>query len=165
MKSIKNLKNYIYILFSFLLIGVLGNTILTTASLVFEKNMVSLGYSIQNVPLSIKIIALFKVLSVFLFCFGAFQLVRMLKIKNVKEYLSNNSFTSLNKAGKLLILSGVIHICVNFSFFFIDFKYKIYIGYDINTYLLLTIIGLFFVFFSKILIKATEIKQENELTI
>jgi hypothetical protein len=165
MKTIKNLKLLIYILCSFFLIGILANTTFTVLAFIFEINAIPLGYSLENVPNSLKIIALAKLFSVALFSLGLYHLIIMLKVKNIKEYLSNNSFISLNKSGKYIVIAGLIQICLSFSFLIVENKYTMYLGFDLNASLLITIIGFFFVFFSKILVKAVEVKIENDLTI
>lgn len=165
MKKIKHLKLVLYILCSISLIGFLANTTLTVLALIFEAPVLQLGYSMNSVPISLKIIALIKLISTILFCLGIYQLISMLKIKKLKEYLSTYSFNSLKKSGKYLVVAGILQTCLSFSFFIVEIKYKVYVGFNINVSLLITIIGFFFVFFSNILVKATEIKQENDLTI
>lgn len=165
MRKIKNLKQIIYVLCSIFLVSFLANTTLTVLALIFEVNVLPLGYSINNIPTSVKIIALLKLISTIFFCLGLYHLIAMLKTKKIKEYLSSDSFYSLKKSGNYIIIAGVVQALFSFSFFVVPHKYKMYIGFDLNASLLITIIGVFFVFFSNILVKATEIKQENDLTI
>ena len=145
MKTIQILKLSIYILFSLLLFGLLGEVTLTTITFVFGKNTIPLGYSFEDVPITLKILALIKLISVVLFCIGIFQIIKMLKLKKINDYLSNKSFNSLNISGKYLVISGILKVVLSFSFFVVDNKYKLYIGYDMNSSLLIVIIGLFIV--------------------
>ena len=83
-----------------------------------------------------------------------------------KSFFENKAIHYLNISGKLIFFSGALSLCTSISIFFIKLRYLLYFNYDSKSLSILSIIiGLIFILFSKVLNRAKELKQENDLTI
>jgi len=158
----------IYILFSFLLMGLLGNSIISISALLFENDILNIGhFTEKDVPFFLKIIAISKLITLVLFCIGIYYLIKILQILTNGFYFSNSLESLFRASGKYFILSGILGFLLNLTPFIIkEYKYIIYLNFDSKSlYITLTIIGLFFYAFSKIIDEGNSIQQENDLTI
>ncbi len=164
----KKLKIIIYILFGALLIGLLVNSIISISGLLFENDILNVGhFTEKDVPFYLKIIAILKLVTLLLFCVGIYYLIKILKMFTQGLYFSNSLEELFRQSGRYLILSGSLGFLLNLTPFIIqDFKYIMYLNFDSKSlYIALTIIGLFFYAFSRIINQGNFLKQENELTI
>ena len=167
MKKIKTLKRIVLILFIITLLWFLADNVMIVLAILFEKNVLPLGhFGNENVPFLLKFLVMLKTLTLALFIYGSYFLIKILQLKNSVDFLNNNTSTLLNKAGKLIIISTAINFALSFSIFFIDLKYLIYFQSDSRSLsLLMLVFGLFLIIFGKVIETAKELKQENDLTI
>lgn len=167
MKTIKTLKNIALFLFILILIIFFFDNILMILALVFEKDVLHFGHFDHDLPsLFVKTVVITKFIIFGFFIYGASFLIRILWLKNTENYFNNNTSLFLFKAGKLIALSNLISFFLSFTVFFVDIKYVVYFGGDSKYLSLLMIVfGLFLMIFSKVLDRAKQLKQENDLTI
>lgn len=167
MKKINILKKIVLFLFALTLLWFLGDNIIMISTLLFENDVLHLGYfSIEKTPLSLKVLVIIKLFAFCLFIYGSYFLIKILLMKNLINYFNNNTSNFLNRAGKLFIISNIIAFLLSFTIFFIDIKYYVYFNADSRYLSLLMIVfGFFLIIFSKVLIEGKNIKQENDLTI
>lgn len=175
MKSIKNLNelDLIKLLIKmFFIVFCFGIPLFMIKSLFafMEDDLSYLGYSSNEAASKTDIIIIsIKGISMTIFYIGCYYLIKVLKFKNLNEVFSIQKIALLKKAGKLIISSAWVgSFTITLSWFQEGFKsigniksnnefiYFIYFS---------AIIGLFLFIFSKILKKAVEFKQENDLTI
>ncbi|MFC4268308.1 DUF2975 domain-containing protein [Polaribacter marinivivus] len=133
-----------------------------------ENDITYLGeYSEQNTfSKLILFVFIIKIVSKIIFFLGGFYLIKILKFEDIQEIFSDKNIFLFKKAGKLFITSSVVGTVVIWLDYFRngignlkgnnDFLYSLYFS---------AIVGLFLLIFSKILEKAKELKQENDLTI
>ena len=167
MKTIKSLKLSIYILFSLLIIGLLGNLIISALALLFDINILPISNLFgEETPFSVKLLTVLKLFAAIIFCTGVFFLIKILRMPFFESFFENKAIHYLNISGKLILFSGVLSLCTSLSVLFIKLRYLIYFNYDSKSLSILSIIiGLIFILFSKVLHRAKELKQENDLTI
>lgn len=167
MKTIQILKLSIYILFTLLIVGVLGNLIISSLALLFDINILPINNLFgEKTPFSVKLLTVLKLLAVIIFCIGVFFLIKILRMRFFESFFENKAIHYLNISGKLIFFSGALSLCTSISIFFIKLRYLLYFNYDSKSLSILSIIiGLIFILFSKVLNRAKELKQENDLTI
>ncbi|WBX71532.1 DUF2975 domain-containing protein [Tenacibaculum retecalamus] len=167
MRKLKLFKQITFILFVSILILFLFDNILVALALVFEKDVLHFGHFDNDSPsLFVKTVIVTKSITFSFFMYGASFLIRILLLKNIKDYFNNNTSLFLFKAGKFIALANFVSFFLSFAVFFIDVKYVVYFGGDSKYLSLLMIVfGLFLMIFSKVLIEGNQIKQENDLTI
>ncbi|QOD60086.1 DUF2975 domain-containing protein [Polaribacter haliotis] len=168
MKNIKIFKKIILILFILTLLFFLGDNILVILALLFEKDVLHLGhFNSEGTPIYLKILVIIKFSAFCIFIYGASFLIKILLLKNLTDYFNNNTFLFLFKAGKFIVIANIMAFLLSFSIFFISSpQYYIYFNGDSRYLSLLMIIfGFFLMIFSKVLMEAKELKQENDLTI
>jgi hypothetical protein len=164
----KQLQITIYILFGFLLIGLIGNSIISISALLFENDILNIGhFTEKDVPIYLKGIAILKLVTLILFCVGIYYLIKILQILTKGFYFSDSLEKSFRLSGRYFILSGGLGFLLNLAPFFVhEIQYAMYLNFDSKSlYITLTIIGLFFYAFSKIIKQGRTLQQENELTI
>lgn len=163
----KLLKIAIYILFSILVLWMLGNLVITSIALLFEKDVLHLGHFYnENVPVFLKIIAIVKVFNMLLIAYGLYLLIKILNNFFQLQYFKEQNRSYLMNSGRSIATAGLIGFLLSFAVFFVDYKYVIYVSYDSRAiYVLLAIIGLIFIGFSEVIKEAEFLKQENDLTI
>ncbi|QTD39065.1 DUF2975 domain-containing protein [Polaribacter batillariae] len=168
MDNIRILKKIVLILFAATLLWFLGDNILVILALLFEKDVLHLGhFNSVGTPISLKILVIIKFIAFCIFIYGASFLIKILLLKNLTDYFNNKTFLYLFKAGKLIIVANFIAFVLSFSIFFISSpQFYVYFNGDSRYLSLLMIIfGFFLMIFSKVLMEAKELKQENDLTI
>ncbi|WP_338732457.1 DUF2975 domain-containing protein [Mangrovimonas cancribranchiae] len=165
----KALNILIFTLFTILLIALLGNVVLSILGLVFEKDVLHLGhFSSEGVPIYIKLLALVKGCVFLLFCLGVFYLMKILNRLSKSNYFSEKHAQLFKTTGVYFIISGILGFCSSlypllFSF---DFSHWQYLNFDSkNLYIVLIIVGLFFIVFGRVTAHGYVIKKENDLTI
>lgn len=169
----KLLKIVLYISIAIILLVFGGNIIITTLAILFEKDILRLGYfSGDAIPVPIKILQTLKLVCFTLFVVALIILFRMIYFLSIKKYFSNQVYKSLNFSGRLFLVSGVINFILSFIPFvllkldYMVIKYLKYFNYDsVLFYLSLVFIGLFFILFNNIIKEGSFLKQENDLTI
>ena len=164
----KKLQILIYVLFGFLLIALLGNSIISISALIFENDILHIGhFTEKEVPFYLKTIAVLKLVTLVLFCISIYYLIKILQILTRRFYFSDNLEKLFRRSGKYFILSGSLGFLLNLIPFFIrEIKYAVYLNFDSKSlYIALIIIGLFFYAFSKIISEGSSLQEDNELTI
>ncbi len=164
----KKLQVTIYILFGFLLLGLILNSIISVSALLLEKDILHLGhFNNSKVPVYLKIISTLKLITLVLFSIGVFYLIKILKLFTNEFYFSERLIHLFRLSGIYLILSGCLGFLLNLTPFIVrELRYMVYLSFDSKSlYIILIIIGLFFFVFSKVIQQGNFIKQENDLTI
>ena len=167
MGKIKIFKSIAVSLFIIILLLFVLDHFLVILALLFEKDVLHLGHFDDDSPsVLLKVVVLIRTIALGLFIYGSSFLIRIILLKNIKNYFNNKTSLFLFKAGKFLIISNIITFFLNFTAFFIDTKYLVYYSGD-SKYLslLMVVFGLFLMIFSKVLMQGSQIKQENDLTI
>ena len=166
------LKNGILFLFLLLVISVLGNIFISASDLFFNYDILSIkGYATSKPSIYIKMIFVVKVIALLIFIYSVFKLISNINLLTKGDFFNPQLISGFAKSGKLFLISG----CIGFSasiismFVFVifeDFGGQNYINIDSKSlYIMLMVLGLFFLIFSKVLRKASLIKNENDLTI
>lgn len=165
-------KNIISGLFLVLVIAILGNIITSTIGLFFNSDVFGIGiYSNQDVSLNIKIIFIAKVTALLIFISSVFVLIRKLKFLAQRDFFNPVLIKNFNISGKLFFLSGAIGFTASMADILNlavlkDYGSQVYLNIDSKSlYIMLMILGAFFLLFSKVLNKGNKIQQENDLTI
>lgn len=166
------IKNLILALFLILIIAIFGNIILSTLGLFFDKDVLHLGYFSSDEPsANVKIIFVLKSIALSIFAYGFFVLISKLKLLSKGDFFNLDLIQSFSKTGKLFCISGALGIATSILTIFIiiytkEIKHLNYLNIDSKSqYIMLMILGLFFLLFVKVLRKGNFIKQENDLTI
>ena len=167
MKLIRLLTLLIKIFFYLVSAGLIGNLFMILIA-IDDNDLSYLEYSLsdQLTPLMITIIIL-RFLSRIIFFYGVFHLIKVLKFEEFEDTFSKQTALRFKKAGAFMIVFFSLNAILNgLDYLFVDFQYLIKYSYSIMSFQYFSgIIGLFFIIFSQIMLKATEMKQENELTI
>jgi hypothetical protein len=167
MRKINTLKKIVLTIFIIILIWFLADNVLIFLAIIFENDVLHLGHFNNNeTPIFLKAITFTKTIAFAVFIYGSSFLIKILLLKNVTDFLNNKTSIYLKKAGVLIIFSNIVSFILSFAIFFIDVKYFVYFNSD-SRYLSLYMIifGFFLVIFSKVIEKAKDLKQENDLTI
>ena len=167
MRKINTLKKIVLTIFIIILIWFLADNVLIVLAIIFENDVLHLGHFNNNeTPIFLKAITFTKTIAFAVFIYGSSFLIKILLLKNVTDFLNNKTSIYLKKAGVLIIFSNIVSFILSFAIFFIDVKYFVYFNSD-SRYLSLYMIifGFFLVIFSKVIEKAKDLKQENDLTI
>ena len=135
-----------------------------------ENDLSYLGYNQNETITKIEILIIsIKGISLLIFYTGCYYLIKVLKFKEFVEVLSTEKIKLLKKAGEIFLFSAWIG---SFTVTIGLFKNGIKSIGDIKSnddflffIYFFTIIGLFLIIFSKVIEKAKELKQENDLTI
>lgn len=168
----KTIRFFISILFLLLVVAIIGNIVMSTIGLFFNHDVFNTGiYSNNEVSLNIKVIFIFKVIALLMFIFGVYVLISKLKFLVRRDFFNLILIHCFSKSGKLFLVSGIIGFTA--SIFDIlnlavvkDFGSQAYLNMDSKSlYIMLMILGLFLILFSKVLNKGNQIQQENDLTI
>lgn len=167
----KSIKNAILVLFGVLLIAVLANILLSVFGLFFNMDVLHLGAYQKESTALIKTIFIVKVIALGLFIYGVFVLVSNLKLVFKGVYFRSDIISCFKRVGSVFCVSGIIGFLASITpmvvmIFTGEFIDHILINIDSKSlYIMLMILGLFFILFSKVLDKGSEIQQENNLTI
>ncbi|WP_197052682.1 DUF2975 domain-containing protein [Psychroserpens sp. Hel_I_66] len=154
-----------------MVISIVGNIILSTIGLFFDSNVLYPSYSKREFSFNIKLIFIFKSVALLIFVFGVFILISKLTYLLKRDFFNSILINSFSKSGKLFLISGSFGFLTSIIsmlniLFLKDYSSQLYLNIDSKgLYIMLMILGLFFLLFSKVLAKANEIQQENELTI
>lgn len=170
MKILNILKTFINLFLGFYalcfvvaIVGVVMN------SLVEDFDLISVSYSDNPLPEQISS-AVFLIIVVLLQLASLFYLRKFIYDIHPQNLFSLKQIDWLDKIGKLVIISTIIDVVPGFILRMI-FEYKIsisFMGETTNLYynsFYMMIIGLFFVFLSKLFRIAKNLKEDNELTI
>ena len=168
----KTTRTIITVLFISLAIWNIGSIILSASGLFFNQDVSSAMLpSGIGVSLNIKVLFIFKSLALLVFNLGVFTLISKLGILIKRDFFNLKLINCFLKSGRIFLVSGIIG-SITSIFELINFVVlKDYHGQgylDIDSkllYILLMILGLFLIIFSKALNKGREIQQENNLTI
>lgn len=168
----RNFTTPILVLFIVLVIAILGNIILSTIGIFFNHDIFNTGfYSNNEVSLNIKIIFICKALALLIFIYGVYILVSKLKFLIRRDFFNRHLIQCFLSSGKLFLISGIVGFIVSIVnilnlVVIKDFGSQTYLNIDSKSlYIMLMILGLFFILFSKVLSKGNQIQQENDLTI
>ena len=168
----KLFKNIISGLFLVLVIAIIGNIVFSTIGLFFNHNILNIGvYSSQNVSLHTKLIFIAKAMALLIFIFSVFILISKLKFLVKRDFFNSSLIQSFYKSGKLFVVSGIIGFLASVAeilnlAILKDYGSQVYLNIDSKSlYIMLMILGAFFLLFSKVLNKGNEIQYENDLTI
>lgn len=167
----KNFRIIISVLFLILVIAIIGNIVLSTIGLFFNSDILYSSYSTREFSLNIKLIFIFKAIALLIFTSGVFVLISKLSLLVSRDFFNPILINCFSKSGKLFLISGIIGFLISIVNIFNmvilkDYSSQLYINIDSKSlYIMLMILGLFFLLFSKVLSKANQIKQENDLTI
>ncbi|WP_299063402.1 DUF2975 domain-containing protein [uncultured Polaribacter sp.] len=168
MKEILELKKSIKYLYTIFFVGII---VVYPIKALFAFMEDDLSYlSISNIEMYssywIWIIFLIKFIAILIFIIGVSYLIKTLKIKQINEIFNDEKIKLFHKSGKFFHYSAFVG---TFKIW-IDVINGTFSGLKLNNDFLfmlyfLMIIGFFLIIFSKILEKAKEIQQENDLTI
>ena len=163
----KRLKQLALVIFTITILTFFFDNLLTILAIVFEKDVLHFGHFESHQPsIFLKSIVIIKFISFSFFIYGASFLIRILLLKDIADYFSYNTSIYLLKSGKFIVLSNIISFFLSFSVFFIDLQYFVYFNTESKYLSLLMIVfGIFLMIFSKVLVSAKKLKQENDLTI
>ncbi|MFK2818908.1 DUF2975 domain-containing protein [Flavobacteriaceae sp. LMIT009] len=157
-------KTLIDILFIFQGFGILGAFIIIPFG-VTKINQVDLD--VYEWSLQSWILLALGVFAYILFMVGLYFLRKVGRYLLSEKYFSVSVIKNLNKSGSFLILSGVLGVLG----FLIIYVIKLNSGTtaiynsDISLPLFISIVGLFFIIQSEVLLSAKTFKEENDLTI
>lgn len=168
MKKSQILRAIITVLFSLLLIQIISNIYIVSSDILFGTGILRLGIMGDTEPtLLLKIMVILKIISVIFLIIGVFLIIRTLKYTKLKEYFRLESYKSFRDAGIFLSISGIIALLIVLqNFVSLRIEPMIYLdSFNLKPHLFTLILGLFFIFFSKILKQGVVIKNENDLTI
>ena len=167
----KKFRSIISILFLVLVIAIIGNIVVSSLGLFFDYHLNYMSfYSNKDVSLNIKLIFIFKSIALLVFTLGVFILISKLKFLVRRDFFNPQLIACFNKSGKLFLFSGIIGFLATISSLLIlalkDYSNQFYLNIDSKSlYIMLMILGLFFLLFSKVLSKGNQIQHENDLTI
>ena len=169
MKTIRNLLSFLFLL---LTIAIVGNIVISTIGLFLNQDILSLGYySSDEASLSIQVIFILKAVALLLFVYATFILIRKLHILTNGDFFSPELINCFRKTGFIFCLSGTLGFVVSIASMYVlvvlkDYSNQFYLNFDSKSlYIMLMILGCFFLLFAKVLNKGGQIQQENNLTI
>ena len=140
--------------------------------LFFDKDILHLAYFSSEAPsVNVRTIFVLKAIALSIFMYGVYTLISRINTLSKGDFFNYNLIQSFSKAGKLFCVSGALGIFTSIltvftTIYLKDFKYINYLNFDSKSqYIMLLILGLFFLLFVKVLRKGSFIKEENDLTI
>ena len=157
-------KTLIDILFIFQGFGILGAFIIIPYGIT-KINQVDLN--VQEWSLQSWSLVILSLIAYIMFMIGLYYLRKVGRYLLSKRYFTAKIITNLRKSGTFLIYSGVlssIGFILTSIIRYNSNKETIYHS-DISLPLFISIIGLFFIIQSKVLLSAKNFKEENDLTI
>ena len=162
----------ITVLFISLAIFNIGDIILCTLGLFFNQDVSSAMLpSGIGVSLNIKVLFIFKAIALLIFVSAVFILIKKLRLLITGDFFNLELINCFLKSGRVFLISGILGFITSI-FEVINFVIlKDYHGQDYlyidskPLYILLMILGLFLIIFSKALNNGREIQQEINLTI
>lgn len=168
----KLFRNITSILFLIWVIAIIGNIITSAIGLFFNHDIFGIGiYSNQDVSLNVKLIFIAKTIALLIFIFSVFILISNLKFLVQRDFFNIKLIRSFYKSGKLFLVSGIIGFIASIVdilnlIVLKNYRSQMYLNIDSKSlYIMLMILGSFFLLFSKVLDKGSQIQYENDLTI
>ena len=167
MQNLKSLKKLIQ-LFFYIFLSSIALYLIKGLFAFMENDITYLGECSSNNSFTTIIFSIFciKITSKVLFFIGGFYLIKILDFKNIVEVFSDKKIALFKRSGKLFLISaGIGTLSIPFESFKNGFANLKSTNDFLYTLYFVAIIGLFLLIFSKVLEKAKELKQENDLTI
>ncbi|MFD1062412.1 DUF2975 domain-containing protein [Winogradskyella litorisediminis] len=168
----KNFTTPILVLFLLLVIAIVGNIILSTIGIFYNSDIFNTGiYSGTEASINIKLIFIAKSFALITFIIGVYALINKSKYLIKRDFFNLKLIKGFSKSGKLFLFSGIVGFITSLIeilnlIILNDFSSQAYLNIDSKSlYIMLMIMGLFLLLFSKVLSKGGEIQQENDLTI
>ncbi|WP_299382618.1 DUF2975 domain-containing protein [uncultured Lacinutrix sp.] len=168
----KTTRTIITVLFISLAIFNIGDIILCTLGLFFNQDVSSAMLpSAVGVSLNIKLLFIFKAIALLIFISAIFILIRKLGLLIKRDFFNLKLINCFLQSGRVFLISGIIGFITSIfeliNFVILKDVYgQDYLNIDSKPlYILLMILGLFLIIFSKALNKGRQIQQENDLTI
>lgn len=168
----RKFRSIISVLFLVLVVAIIGNIVLSTLGLFFDYHVTYVGnYSSEDISLSIKLIFIFKAIALLVFTIGVFILIRKTNFLVQQDFFNPRLIDGFAKSGKLFLFSGSLGFLTSIASvinitILNDFSNQFYLNIDSKSlYIILMILGLLFLLFSKVLSRGNQIQQENDLTI
>jgi hypothetical protein len=168
----KTFRIIISVLFSLLVLAIISNLLISTLGLFFNIDVLFTGnYFNQSPSLNIKLIFVFKAIALLAFVFGVFVLISKINIVVKRDFFNHKLISCFETSGKLFLSAGILGIITSISeiinqVLLNDYSHQVYLNIDSKgLYIMLMILGLFFILFSKVLDRGRMIQTENDLTI
>ncbi|MDO1502347.1 DUF2975 domain-containing protein [Winogradskyella maritima] len=170
------MKNYtrpILFVFLILVLAIIGNIIISTIGIFFNHDPFNTGVyaSSYDLSLNIKLIFITKAIALTVFIIGTYVLISKLSYLVKGDFFNLILIQSFQKSGRLFLLSGIVGFVASIAGMLNlvvvkDFSSQAYLNIDSKSlYLMLMILGLFLLLFSKVLKRGGQLQTENDLTI